>query len=220
MYCEFYKYNSFIENYSNNTFSIYLYGDSHVWNSFKNLPLSYTDHHHNSITMFRIGRDNKIINFDNNEHDKNSIICLVYGEVDCRCHIQKQINLGKIEDEIIYSLVTNYINTIKNNIIVYKDIIIVGIIPPIKRKEVEDKYGAITHEFPFVGTDEERVRFTNKTNKLLETLCKENNYIYFNPYSYYSREDGTLKYECSDGINHLRENSVFLDKFIELINSL
>jgi len=37
--------------------------------------------------MFRIGRDNQIINFNNKEHDENSILWFAYGEVDCRCHI-------------------------------------------------------------------------------------------------------------------------------------
>jgi hypothetical protein len=96
---------------------IYIYGDSHAHYSFKNLKLPYIDLHQASITMHRIGRDNKIINFKNKENLKiNDIIILAYGEVDCRCHIQRQIDMGRNEDEIINELVTNYIRTIKNNI--------------------------------------------------------------------------------------------------------
>ena len=43
---------------------IHIYGDSHAHNSFKNLKLPYNDLHSNSLTMFRIGRDNTIINFN------------------------------------------------------------------------------------------------------------------------------------------------------------
>lgn len=43
---------------------IYLFGDSHASYSFKNLPLDHIDKHHASITMFRVGRDNEIINFN------------------------------------------------------------------------------------------------------------------------------------------------------------
>ena len=85
-----------------------------------------------------------------------------------------------------------------------------------KQSDYESLNGPITHEYPFVGTDEERVRYTSKMNKLLEEKSIENGYIYFNPYSYYTRLDGTLKFDFSDSTVHLRENSYFLEKFIEL----
>ena len=47
-----------------------------------------------------------------------------------------------------------------------------------------------------------------------------NNYIYFNPYSYYERDDGTLKHELSDTRVHLGNNSVFLEKFIDLYTQI
>ena len=112
---------------------IHVYGDSHAHTNFKNLPVPYMDHHQSNITMFRIGRDNRIINF--NEQGEQSIICLVYGEIDCRCHIQKQINQGKDEDEIINELVERYVTTIQNNVTRYKAIIIVGVIPPTKQND-------------------------------------------------------------------------------------
>jgi len=40
---------------------IYIYGDSHGGHSFKLLQLPHENHSQPSITMFRIGRDNKII---------------------------------------------------------------------------------------------------------------------------------------------------------------
>jgi hypothetical protein len=167
--------------------------------------------------MFRIGRDNIIINFNKDIIQKDDIIILSYGEVDCRCHIQRQINLGINEDDIINELVSNYFKTIKNNIInIDAKIIIVGVIPPTKQYDFEILNGKILLEFPFVGSDECRVRYTNKVNKLLEEFSIINNYIYFNPYSYYERPDGTLKHEFSDSTVHLRNNSFFLNNFIRL----
>ena len=196
---------------------IYIYGDSHASYSFKNLKINYTDLHENSITMYRIGRDNMIINFNKDIIKNGDIIVLSYGEVDCRCHIQKQIDLGKNENDIINEIVNNYFKTIKNNI---KDldvkIIIVGVIPPTKQYDYEILHGPILHEFPFVGSDGDRVRYTNKVNQLLEEISINNNYIYFNPYSYYTRPDGTLKYELSDNVVHLGNNSFFLERFIDL----
>jgi hypothetical protein len=200
---------------------IYIYGDSHASYSFKNLNLYYKNLHCPSITMFRIGRDNIIINFNKDVIKKDDIIILSYGEVDCRCHIQRQINLGLNEDDIISTLVHNYFKTIKNNTKnIDIEIIIVGVIPPTKQSDCEREHGPITHEFPFVGSDEDRVRYTNKVNNLLEELSIINNYIYFNPYEYYEQPDGTLKHELSDLNVHLKDNKFFLEKFIELYTQI
>ena len=190
---------------------IYIYGDSHALFSFNNLKLEHMNLYWSSITMNRIGRDNIIINLK--ESDENSVICLVYGEVDCRCHIKRQINIGRDEDEIITELVDKYFLTIKNNIKKYKSIIVVGIIPPREQEDYEKSHGPITHEFPFVGTDQERIRYTDKVNKLLEEYCNKYNYIYFNPYSYYENDKKCLNVEDSDTIVHLKNNSYFLEQF-------
>ena len=200
---------------------IYIYGDSHANNCFKNLTLPHANFYSNSITMFRIGRDNIIINFEKDSIQKGDTIILLYGEVDCRCHVQKQINLGKNEDDIIYELVNNYINTIQNNTKGLDiNIFIVGVIPPTKRNDYEILFGPILHEYPFVGRDEDRVRYTFKVNKLLEELSNKNYFVYFNPYNYYTRDDGTFKYEFSDNNVHLRDNAYFLEKFIELYEKI
>jgi hypothetical protein len=170
--------------------------------------------------MFRIGRDNTIINFNSDDHDDNSIICLVYGEVDCRCHIQRQIDLGRTEDSVINDLVSNYFRTISNSVKSHKTIIVVGVIPQTKQRDLESIHGPITHEFPFVGKDEDRVRYTRKVNLCIKELCDLVGYRYFDPYSHYSRDDGTLKFELSDTTGHLGDNSVFLNKFVDLYKSI
>jgi hypothetical protein len=199
---------------------IHIYGDSHARFSFKNLKLDYTDHHHSAVTMFRIGRDNIIVNFDKNMPlCEKDMIVLSYGEIDCRCHIQQQIDKGRNEDDIINQLVDNYFVTIRNNIVANAKIIIVGVIPPTKQNDHDILHGPILHQFPFVGIDEDRVRYTNKVNKKLEEHSNINNYIYFNPYDYYTREDGTLKHELSDTFVHLGDNRHFLEKFCDCCKS-
>lgn len=201
---------------------IYIYGDSHARFSFTKLKLKYKDLHHPSITMFRIGRDNSIINFDtNHKFVIDDVIVLSYGEIDCRCHIQQQINNSREEDVVINELVEKYFQTIvdsigKKNL----RVIIVGVIPPTRQTDYESLHGPITHEFPFVGTDEDRVRFTQKVNVQLEKMVNthtNNRYTYFNPYSYYTREDGTLKHEFSDTTVHLGDTSHFLEEFYKIL---
>lgn len=200
---------------------LYIYGDSHGRFNFKNLKIPNINHSINSITMFRIGRDNIIIGLNKHTIQKNDIIIVSYGEIDCRCHIQKQINLGKNEDDVINELVNNYIRTIKNNTNGLDiKIIIIGVIPPTKQVDYESIHGPILHEFPFVGTDDERVRYTDKVNTLLEKLSNINNFMYFNPYSFYTRPDGTLKYELSDRIVHIGDTSVFLERFMDLYTKI
>lgn len=195
---------------------LYIYGDSHAKFCFKNLNLQFYDRHQSSITMFRVGRDNKIVNFNTNEHDENSIICLLYGEVDCRCHIQRQINLNRLEDEIIHELVDNYFSTIKQNIKICKKVVVIGVIPPTRQSDYENLNGPILHEFPFVGSDEDRVRYTVKVNKRIEHNCIQFGFVYFNPFHYYTAPDGTLNYDFSDACVHLGNNLYFLEKFKEL----
>ena len=199
---------------------IYIYGDSHGKFSFKGLSLPHKDCHESSVTMHRIGRDNTIVNYNGQNHNDTDTVVLAYGEVDCRCHIQRQIDTGRAEDDIIDELVKNYFRTIKTQVTSTSKVIVVGIIPPTKREDYERYHGPVTHAVPFLGSEEDRVRNTAKMNTLLEEMSIQNGYIYFNGYSYYTRPDGTLKHELSDNCLHLGDNSVFLERFMELYRDI
>jgi hypothetical protein len=144
----------------------------------------------------------------------------MYGEVDCRCHVQKQINLGRDENEVISELATPYITTIKKNVRACRAVIVVGVVPPTSREKFESIYGPVTHEFPFMGTDEDRVRYTKKVNRSIQAYCKSHGYTYFAPYAYYTSEDGTMKRELSDLNVHLGDTTVFVEEFTKCVNSL
>jgi hypothetical protein len=130
--------------------------------------------------MFRIGRDNMIINHNPQEVTGKDTVLLVYGEVDCRCHIQRQIDAGREEDDVICELITNYFRTIRNNIHPQAKVVIVSIIPPTKQNELESLHGPITHAFPFVGTDEARSRYT-KNELFVRTKRQTNRILFFQP---------------------------------------
>jgi len=196
---------------------IYIFGDSHANFNFKKLEIPHINKYENSITMYRISRDKKIFNFDINYNDKNNIFILHYGEVDCRCHIGKQILLGRSLEEICNNLVIEYIDAIKKVILKYNKIILCSITPPIKKKLYEQKYGPVTHEFPFIGEDNERVLYTKLINKLLKEYCIKNNFYFLDVYDYYSEEDGTLNYELSDKTVHIEKNEYINYKLTELL---
>lgn len=157
-----------------------------------------------------------IINYNKSHDIENNTLCIVYGEVDCRCHIQKQINLGRNEDDVIHELVHTYFRTLKNSITVSKRVIVVGVIPPTRQGEYEALHGPIQHAFPFVGTDEARARYTRKVNRLIQELCEREGYVYFYPYESYIREDGTLKFELSDTFGHIKDNTAIIEQFVRL----
>lgn len=197
---------------------IFIFGDSHAEFNFKGIN-NVINLRQYSITMHRIGRDNTIINFNKNMNNNDNIFIICYGEVDARCHIKRQIDLGRDEDDIINKLITDYINTIKNNIISYKYIIICGVNPPIDVEYYNNKYGEITHEYPILGTNEQRSRWTNKMNKILLDKCNENGFIFFYINDYYCDKYGLIKPELSDNV-HIKDNSYIIDKMSKLLSIL
>jgi hypothetical protein len=197
---------------------IYIHGDSHARHSFEGLDIPNINKFKDSITMFRIGRDNHIINFTDDENSPDSVFLFVYGEIDCRCHIYRQIQLGKTTDDIITEIVKKYIETIHKNVRIYKKIIVVAVIPPQRKDMYEAKHGPITHEFPFLGSDSERVHITEILNSKLELVCNQYGYTFFNPYDSYKNQDGSLKYELSDTICHVGDNSLVLSKLKVILN--
>ena len=199
---------------------IFIYGDSHANSNFKNIALPCNNCHINSSTMHRIGRDSIILNCRPNEHDKNSILVFDFGEVDCRCHIKRQINLGRLEDDVIHELIDRYFAAIPKNVIQFREIIVSAIVPPTIQADYENVHGPITHEYPFVGSDQERSRFTEKMNAKIKEYCEIYDYTYFDPFDYYKNDIGCLKFELSDTFGHIKENSHILEKFVELVLSI
>jgi len=86
------------------------------------------------------------------------------------------------------------------------------------KKELYEKvHGPITHEFPFIGDDNERVKYTRLMNILLKQQCEINNFVFLDVYDYYSEEDGTLNYELSDKCVHIDKNEYICYKLIEIL---
>lgn len=200
-----------------------IYGDSHAMLSFKGLKLDHRNLFEFSRTMFRIGRDNIVINFKPEHLSPDRIFCLVYGEVDVRGHVWKQVNYGRHHDTVCTELVDAYFRTIKSNITQYKAIIIVAIAPPTAKVDHEpcNIHTDITGgPIPFSGSDHDRVIYRTKINELLSEGCAKHGYVFFNPYEFYTRPDGTLKYELSDNCIHVGNNSHILEEFSKLYGTI
>jgi hypothetical protein len=198
---------------------IYIFGDSHANFNMNTFPKQHINLYSNSITMHRIGRDNIIINFNEAYINNDNVFIFFYGEVDCRCHIYKQLQLGRELDEIVESLVSSYFNTISKNIVKYNKIIIGSITPPVNKQWHESIWGVITHEFPILGSDEERVKYTNLMNNKLKEYCVKYNYIFLDTYDYYSNNNGLLIIDKSDHNCHIIDNSYIHSKIIDILEN-
>jgi len=55
---------------------------------------------------------------------------------------------------------------------------------------------------------------------LLEELSIANNYFYFDPYEYYTSQDGTLIPELSDSGVHIGDNTFLLEQFMDFYNKI
>lgn len=142
------------------------------------------------ITMHRIGRDGH--NFDAYITSDDDFLFLFFGEIDVRLHIGKQISLGRREEEVIDTLVVNYINSIANNEKKNQFIVSSVICPAYSSSGIGDH----------TGSDEERSKWTKSLNRKLKDYASFKGIKIFNPYEYYQTDSGNLNNELSDCINH------------------
>lgn len=198
---------------------IFIFGDSHARYSFDGLALKHSNLSQSSFTLNRVGRDAIIPHYNPSYDSENSVFVFNFGEIDARCQIHKQLLIGRDLEEIINNLATSYINAIKRNIIKSKKVIIVAVIPPTRRYDYESRHGPITHEFPFLGTDEERVNYTILLNAELEYNCRQQGFYFFDPYEIYKNVDGTLNFDFTDNLVHIGngKNSNLLSSFTDLL---
>lgn len=192
---------------------IFIYGDSHARFLFSRLNLPCVIKFTAGITMYRVGRDNHIIEFDTTHHTNDTTLCFVYGEIDCRCHIYNQITSDMTEDDVINDLVIGYIDTIRNNICQFKHVCIIGVVPTTEKDEVERIHGASNPTFPFAGSDADRLRYTEKMNVKLQRVCEIYGFEFIAPYDFYKDDRGFLIRKYSDSTVHIRNNEHFIKTF-------
>jgi len=197
---------------------IHTIGDSHSWHGFNtnksNKSSNIINHHISPATLaYSVGRD-KLNRLDIRKFDDikdNDILIFSFGEIDCRCNIKKHTteeNYKKNIDDIV----NNYIETIKLNIqlsgINFKKICIYNVVPPPRRiNTLENK------DYPFLGSDQERLNYVLYFNYKLKHYCNINNYIFFDVYNKYSDKDGFLLRQFSDGHVHIK-NGIHIEEFI------
>jgi hypothetical protein len=197
---------------------IYIFGDSHANANFANLTLPHRNFFQNAITMHRVGRDRQIIGLNKIRQREDDIYVFCNGEIDCRCHMTRQIALGRDKEEIITKLVSDYVEAIRKNVRRCRAVILCCVTPPMSREKYEAKHGPVTHEFPFLGTDQERAEFTRLMNRLLEAACRQAGFVFMDYFDHYADESGMLRYDLSDEVCHIRNNERILGMLQQLVD--
>ena len=214
---------------------VHVFGDSHAYFSFSNVAMrghfdensvfclseydqtfctEFNIHHMGPITMHRIGRDGLgVLNIHGIVHEGDTVV-FVFGEIDVRCHIGKQRDIGeRTVDEIIDTLVTRYFATINQNIEAYKDInaVVMAPVPPSDNGH--------TSLFPVYGPIDDRIAINNILASRLKKACIEHSVHLLDVRDIFSAKTGELAYELSDGIVHvgLPHNRIIIEKLLKLI---
>ena len=198
------------------TLPIYTIGDSHSrWTfvfdddeSTKHSRIART-YRVGAITMHRVGRDT--LSFSDYSVPKDGIVISCFGEIDIRCHIERQRQAGRDEDAILRELVDAYMVALEHNRKNgYKYIAVMNVVPVLEyafklhSPHIKLNLESGDPSFPYLGTNDERKRYTYNINNLLHDACKQHNFGYLDVYNCHVNENGYLRPEYSDGICHIR----------------
>lgn len=161
---------------------------------------------------FGIGKLNRVNIKNYSDIEDGDIVIFCFGEIDCRCHINRFITPENDYTKIIDELIKNYVDAVKENINQFTNLTtcLYNIIPPIQKH----KCSSPNSEYPFVGTDLERQSYHLYFNKKLNEECAINNFIFFDIYDKYTDDDGFLNEEYSDKNIHINDG-IFICEFIK-----
>ena len=183
-------------------------GDSHSGKGWERIP-NVKVHHLGPILCHSFGdKGLNRVNIKKLSVTEGDSVCFCFGEIDCRCHVHNHSLNGKNYKEIINNLTNNYFNAIHQNENLYKNIkiFVYNVVPPLKdNHRVVIKHKTINdYGFPFVGSQDDRLKYVTYFNECLDKKCKEYGYNFIDVYDEYSNEDKFMKIEYSDNHVHIK----------------
>ncbi|MDD5560581.1 MAG: hypothetical protein PHT50_00405 [Candidatus Omnitrophica bacterium] len=173
---------------------IYTVGDSHCRYAWIKIPFVKTQTI-GPMTMYSFGQDSPIVVKD---IPKDAIVVFCFGEIDCRCHIYKHPPWP----ETIDKLASDYLAAVDHNAKIHPNIWLFNVLPPPRKAKVKENL-----DFPFLGSDEERLSFVKRLNDRL----RESKYLFIDVYEKYSDKDGFLIPEKSDEHVHITDSEPLID---------
>jgi hypothetical protein len=175
---------------------VHVIGDSHSM-EFSQIPGCQV-HWLGPFTMHRVGNQGlSFLHLPDLGVQEGEVVVFAFGEIDVRCHIGKQRDLGnRTLDQVIDDLVHSYLNTILLNRLLYKDLICIvySVTPPANSDNPA---------FPSYGTLEDRIAISKKLNERLASACQQMGIEFLDVYHAYATNEGSLNMNYSDGGVHI-----------------
>ena len=139
----------------------------------------------------------------------DEIVVFVFGCVDVYFHIANQRDLNHRDlDEILDSLVFNYLKCILDNRANYKNLfcVVTSILPPFRG---------------IPGDLNDKIHITQRLNAKLQLACLENDVFFLDIHDIYRVDSGSLNYELSDRTHHvgMQYNYPIRKKLFDIIYS-
>jgi lysophospholipase L1-like esterase len=208
---------------------IHTFGDSHSsygWNQIYPIQI----HSFFGKLCYSFGRDSiRKFNIQNTIQEgtnlklipieENDIIIFSFGEIDCRCHINKYITEDKSYQIIIDDIINKYFMAIEENVSQFLQlrVYVYNILPPNVILESEDI--SEDEDYKNFATSEIRKNYVLYFNKKLEEYCILKNYGFIDIYDQLADDNGYLKKSLSDNTFHMKNSSILLDYLKEYILS-
>jgi FkbM family methyltransferase len=168
-----------------------------------------THHHLGPKLMHSIGRDG----LDLRSHgvaDGDTVICC-FGEIDCRCHVHKfgadyRKTIAATVERYMKALLANHDRLPRARLCVY------NVLPPVRKAGKAEN-----PDYPYLGTDEERLAYVGCMNELLSEACGRHGLTFVDVAAEYADERGFLRDAQSDGNVHIVDPEPlrrFVDRYL------
>jgi hypothetical protein len=193
--------------------NIHTIGDSHSKFGWDGISIV---HHLGPILAYSFGKNPCRLDIKSLRIRDGDTIIFCFGEIDCRCHVNKFITDKKSFEMIIDNIVENYVDAI---ITCTRDLMnckicVYNIVPPVKKTETKEN-----PLYPFIGSDAERKTYVEYFNMRLREVCRCKNIYFIDVYEKYCDDDGFLNKCYSDGHVHIKDGNFIREAIRYILNS-
>jgi hypothetical protein len=199
---------------------IYVFGDSHAWNGWVEWPTWQIDpnrviiYHMGPVLAYTVGSKgiDRMNLKDHSTIRSGDVAIFSFGEIDCRTHISRHIQLpDRTYQIIIDDIVAKYFECIKLNADRYDSanplkIWVYSVPPPAYRDLITEQ-----DKFPVSASDDERKEYVKYFNLKLREFCHRYAYGFFDVHNAYADQNEMLNRDLSDGTVHIRDGRFIID---------
>jgi hypothetical protein len=131
--------------------------------------------------------------------------------------VARQIEKGRSFQDIASSLVSSYFERIARSVSSCKKIVVCSLPPPAffsaKAEPLNQKF------LPHAGSDQDRLIFTKKINSLIYEASLAYGFGFLDLFRGFQDSSGFLLESMSDGICHIIQNDLVLERLIVLLDA-